>query len=117
MIAKFAKAKPSPRTRPAKGDLLESGPDLGPLDLFSATKDVNLKDGPRQVLAQRLIYNRQNDLAVIWGYLDGEKPANATVIYEDPKTGRSQSWSSPKIIWYRRNNQIITEEVTGAGGR
>lgn len=117
MMAKFAEPEKSPRTRPAAGDLSEEGPDLGPLQLFSATRDVNLKDGPWQVLAQRLIYNREKDLAVIWGFVEGERPANATVLYEDPTTGRSQSWSSPRIIWYRQNNKIVTEEVTGAGGR
>ena len=119
MMAKFGEPdkKAKPKTRPARGDVLEEGPDLGPLELFSATRDVNLKDGPRQVLAQRLIYNRLNDLAVLWGFLEGQPPANATVLHEDPMTGRSQSWSSSKIIWYRRNNKIVSENVTGAGGR
>jgi hypothetical protein len=118
----------SPATRPTSrptsrpttrsgADLLEKGPDLGPLDLFSATGNVNLKDGPRQVIAQRLIYNRLKDLAVIWGYLEGAPSAKASVLLEDPQTGRSQAWSSPKIIWQRQDNKIVTEEVTGTGSR
>ena len=117
MIAKFAEPEARTTTRPAERDVLQEGPDLGPIELFSASRDVNLKDGPRQILAQRLVYNRLNDVAVIWGFLEGEKPAKATVVYEDPTTGRSQVLSSPKLIWYRRNNKIISADVTGAGGR
>ncbi len=120
MMVKFGPGEEGGSESPpaAGADVLAAGgPDLGPIELFSASTDVNLRDGPRQVLAQRLIYNRMKDLAVIWGFLDGKPPANAMVVYEDPATGRSQSWSSPKIIWYRRNNRIITEEVVGAGGR
>lgn len=117
MRARFSPPdEPAKATRPA-ADLIEGGPTLGPLESFNATGSVNLKDGPRQALAQRLIYNRLDDLAVIWGFLEDQPPANATVLYEDPDTGRSQSWSSPKIIWHRRNNRIVTEQVTGAGGR
>jgi len=115
MLAKFAPAD-KPATQPA-GDVLEQGPDLGPVEMFSATKDVNLKDGPWQVVAQRLVYDRVRDLAVIWGFTEGAPVASATVYNEDPTTGRSQSWASPKIVWYRQNNRIVTEEVTGAGGR
>jgi len=124
MMAKFGpptdKASTQPSTRPAArtaGDLLGEGPTLGPLDLFSATGDVNLNDSPRQVLAQRLIYNRIKDLVVVWGFLEGKAPSNATIIYEDPGAGRSQAWSSPKLIWYRQDNRILAEDVSGAGGR
>jgi len=110
-----------PTSRPA-GDLLEAGPRLGPLELFSAGGDVNLKDGPRQVLGQRIVYNRDKDhpdkeLVIVWGFREDRPPANAVLVHEDPATGRSQTWSSPKIIWYRRDNRIVTEQVTGAGGR
>lgn len=124
MMAKFGppadKAATQPSTRPAArtaGDPLREGPTLGPLDLFSATGDVNLKDSPRQVLAQRLIYNRAKDLVVVWGFMEGKAPAKATIIYEDPEAGRSQAWSSPKLIWYRQDNRILAEDVSGAGGR
>ena len=116
MMAKFAEPDKTASTRPAR-DVMEEGPDIGPIELFSATGDVNLRDGPRQVLAQRLVYNGPRDLAVIWGFLEGKPPANALVVYEDPATGRSQSWSSPKVVWFRQDNRIITENVTGTGGR
>ncbi len=109
-----------PSTRPARrsgGDPLREGPTMGPLDLFSATGDVSLKDGPRHVLAQRLIYNREKDLAVVWGFLEGKPPAKGSITYEDPQTGRTQTVASPKFIWYRRDNRIFSEDVSGSGGR
>jgi len=120
LLAKFGPPKEKaagPATTRPTADLLEGGPDLGPLDLFIATKDVNLKDGPRQVLAQRLVYDRSSDRAVIWGFLEGKPPADATVYYEDPATGRSQGLNSPKFIWYRHNNKIVTGRLTGTGAR
>jgi len=103
------------------GDPLGQGPTMGPLDLFSASGDVNLKDGPRQVLAQRLIYNRESDLAVIWGYLENQAQMRplpkASIVYEQPETGRAQTWTSPKLIWYRQDNRILAEDVSGGGGR
>jgi len=115
MMVKFAPPDEA-TTRPA-GDVLAEGPDLGPVEQFTAQADINLKDGPWQVLAQQIKYYRPLDRALILGYLDGKPAANATVYHEDPKTGRSQSWASPKIVWFRKNNKIVTEQVTGAGGR
>jgi hypothetical protein len=94
---------------------------MGPLDLFSATGDVSLKDGPRHVLGQRLIYNRGNtpdkEIVVVWGFLEGKPPAKASITYEDPQTGRTQTTASPKFIWYRRDNRIFAEDVSASGGR
>ncbi len=124
MMARFGKPvntpATQPSTRPARrtgGDPLREGPTMGPLDLFSATGDVSLKDGPRHVLAQRLIYNRDKDLAVVWGYLEGQPLAKGSISYEDPQTGRTQTVASPKFIWYRRDNRIFSEDVSGSGGR
>lgn len=124
MMARFGEPEDKPAAQPSTrpsvrtaGDPLREGPTLGPLDLFSATGDVNLKDSPRQVLAQRLIYNRLTNLVVVWGFLEGKAPSKATIIYEDREAGRSQAWSSPKLIWYRKDNRILAEDVSGTGGR
>jgi lipopolysaccharide export system protein LptA len=93
------------------------GPRLGSPKKFSASRSVNIKDGPRQVLAQRLIYDYPTDTVVIWGFLSGQPVDNAHLIEEDLATGRSQTWSSPKIIWFRQNDRIITENVSAGGGR
>lgn len=94
----------------------DMGPRLGPLDLFNAAGKVNLKDGPRQLIGERLLYDREKDTATIWGNVPGQPTANASLFYEDPGTQQSQSWSSPKIIWHRKDNRIETEQVTGGGG-
>jgi lipopolysaccharide export system protein LptC len=131
MMARFGEPDKKPATQPAiqpssrparrsGGDPFREGPTLGPLDLFSATGDVSLKDlkdGQRHVLAQRLIYNREKDLAVVWGYLEGKPVAKGSITYEDPQTGRTQTVASPKFIWYRRDNRIFSEDVSGSGGR
>ncbi len=135
MLAQFGPPEDKPSTRPAEpesvlvrpvatrpakrpsGDILSEGPALGPLDVFSAAGDVNLKDGPRQVLGQRIMYSREKDLAIVYGFKEGQEPANAVFVYEDPNSGRSQTWSSPKIIWQRQDNRIVTEEIKGSGGR
>ena len=94
----------------------DMGPRLGPLDLFNAVGKVNLKDGPRQLIGERLLYIRKEDTATIWGNVPGQPTANASLFHEDPGTQQSQSWSSPKIIWHRKDNRIETEQVTGGGG-
>jgi len=111
-----------PTTRPATkpttaADNLDFGPRLGRLELFSAMGDVNMRDGWRQVLGQRIIYHRDPDVVIVWGFLPDQPAANASVFYEDPEKGQSQSWSSPKIIWYRKDDRIVTEKVTGTGVR
>ncbi len=114
LMVEFSEA---PKRKKTGAGGIAPGPRLGPLHGFSATRGVNIKDGPRQVLAQRVIYNKELDTVVICGFLKGQRVADAQLIYEDPVTGRSQSWSAPKIIWFRQNDQIITEKVRGAGGR
>jgi lipopolysaccharide export system protein LptC len=132
MLAKFGEPdkKPAtqpatqPSTRPARrsaGDLLREGPPLGPLDLFLATGDVSLraqeKSGQRHVLAQRLIYNREKDLADVYGFLEGKPVAKASISYEDPQTGRTQTVASPRFIWYISDNRIFADDVSASGGR
>jgi len=86
------------------------GPRLGPLRLFSAIGDVNLKDGDRQInqiLGQRLIYDRARQIAVVHGYLQGQSPAPAVITYENRDTGQSQTWSGEDLTVYLRDGQIV----------
>ena len=112
--------KPAATTKPATtqpADLWEAGPKLGPLELFQATRDVNLKDGPQQVLGQKLIYDRARHVAIVWGWLPGQKKANAVIYYETPQ--RSQNWASPKMTCFFNEQgeieRVVTEEVGGTG--
>jgi hypothetical protein len=112
--------KPAATTKPATtqpADLWEAGPKLGPLELFKATRDVNLKDGPQQVLGQRLIYDRARRVAIVWGWLVGQPKANAVIYFETPD--RSQNWASPKMTCFFDEQgeivRVVTEKVGGAG--
>jgi len=101
------------------GDMWESGPRLGPLELFTAYRKVNMTDGPIQIIGEQLDYDRRHGSAVVLGFLENEPRRDASLIYKNQQTGESQSWSSPKMTIDIRDGQIskvYTETVTGAGG-
>jgi hypothetical protein len=107
-------ADPSaPATPPAR-----TGPDLGAVSTISASGNVYVEDGPRRLIAQRLFYDRSLDVVTVWGFLKGQRTADAQLIYEDPASRRRpQVTRSPKILWFRKSDRILTEKVTGTGGR
>ncbi|HOF19253.1 MAG TPA: hypothetical protein PK082_10120, partial [Phycisphaerae bacterium] len=110
----------SPADAQGGGQLDVEGPRVGPLELFSATRKVHLTDGARQlrsVVAQRLTYRRQTDIVEVFGFLPGEKETNASILVEDKDAGTSQEFSGSKITWFRTNDKIVAEKITGGGGR
>jgi hypothetical protein len=119
LIAKFAPAEPDEpetATRPAA----DSGPRIGPLTYFEAIGDVNLKDGVREVrwiIAERLLYNRPTELVEIYGALPGEPKKNARLQFDNLDTRRSRTIRSPKILWFRKTDKIIADEISGAGAQ
>ncbi|MCP4376379.1 MAG: hypothetical protein GY794_09420, partial [bacterium] len=92
-----------PTTKPAKGstDPFDVGPKIGPLKFFKATGDVNLLDGNKQVVGQRLIYSRLKELFQVYGYLPNHPKANALIIDKDPQKQTEKVIKSPKILWWR----------------
>ena len=103
-----------PKTRPAAEDEDLTGPQLGSLELFTAIRHVNLKDGVRQVrqlLGQRLVYDRRNEIAIVWGYIQGQRPAAASLIYEDLDLGKTQNWSSERIRVFFKGDEIQRVET------
>ncbi len=95
-----------------------SGPAVGALNLFDATGDVNLEDGPRQIFCQRILYQRKPaDTAIIWGSLPGEPKKNAIMYYRDVQRGVLNSWKNPQLIWYRATNRVVGKGVEVRGGR
>jgi len=115
MLAVFAPAK----EQPGDDQAALGGPRLGPLQVFDANgdkNDVNLTDGPRQVLCRRIMYQRQEDIAIIWGSLPGE-PVKDAVLYHDDKRRRTlQTFKSPQLIWHRRDNRVETKGIEAHGG-
>lgn len=120
LFAEFA--KPSIREVAASaisGDMLESGPGLGPLELFTAYRKVKMVDGPVQITGEQLTYDRRNGSAVVLGFLENQRPSDASLLYEDPETGDTRVWSSPKMIIDIKDGEITkvhTGQVTGSGG-
>ncbi len=128
MIAHFAAAEPDepetttgPTTQPATEPAqVAAGPRIGPLEYFQATGDVDLKDGVREVrwiLAQVLTYDADADRVEIYGSLPNRPPSDARLQYDNLNTQRSNTVTSPKIIWYRKNDKIVTGDLRGSGGR
>ncbi len=67
-----------------------------------ATGSVHLQDKPRSVLAQRLMYNRMDNMIAVYGTdLD---PAH--LYEENEETGQYSTWEGPLIIWDRTRNEI-----------
>ncbi len=103
---------------PDKDAASGSGPAVGSLDLFDATGDVKLEDGPRQIFCQRILYQRlPADTAIIWGSLPGKPKKNAIMYYRDVQRGVLNSWENPKLIWYRKTNRVEAKDVKVRGGR
>lgn len=120
LVAQFAEAD---KTQAEKTDdkatgLLESGPRLGALTMVSATgwadRMVTLEDGQWQVVGKRLLFDRDQDIAVVWGFLEGDRPADARVL-QRVSFNRARTWTFPKVTWYRTTNRVVGEKV-GSGG-
>lgn len=116
MLARFA--APDQNAAP-RADAL-GGPQLGPLEMFDASgakNDVNLVDGPRQVLCRQIEYRGDKDIATIWGSLPGEPLRDAVLYYDNRERHTLSTWKSPKIIWHRSNNRVETKGIEIRGGR
>ncbi|MBS3735009.1 MAG: hypothetical protein KGY99_08780 [Phycisphaerae bacterium] len=93
------------------------GLQIGPLKRFSATRRVNMRYAPWQVLGERVWYDRSRDIVTAQGFRPGQPPADAQIIYEDPETGRSQTWSNPKLTLFPGKQQVLSEDASATGGR
>jgi len=117
LFAQFAPPSTPSAQETVSGDIWESGPRLGPLELFSAFRKVEMTDGPVQIRGEQLAYNRRSGSAVVLGFLGNQPVRDASLIYKSP-AGETQSWSSPKMTIDIRDGQITrvyTETVTGTG--
>ncbi len=112
MMAKFDEPdEPSPFQTEDPSTDAATGPRLGQLKIFTATGDVNLRDGDRQInqiLGQRLVFDRIRQVAIIHGYLRGRRPAAASIISENRDTGRTQTWSGDDLTCYFKDGQIVS---------
>jgi len=95
--------KKTTTTQPASGpsDPFDVGPKIGALKFFNATGDVNLTDGGKQVVGQRLIYSKAKELVQVFGSLPGKPKADAMIINKDLLRNTEKVVRSPKILWWR----------------
>ncbi|MHC4294805.1 MAG: LptA/OstA family protein, partial [Planctomycetota bacterium] len=120
LIARFAPVnKPPGRRRDKQGVTFDPGSRFGPLELFTATRDVTLDDERFGLTGQRLRYNRSHGLAILWGYLEGQQRYNAAVTERDPAVGK-RVLKAPKFHCYleqERLKKIVIAKAVGRGGR
>jgi hypothetical protein len=81
------------------------------LDRFEAAQAVLLEDGDYRVEAQRVIYDRQPDIVWIYGYLQDQRPADATFTTRQPYNVTR----SPEFTWVRGSNRVYTGAIRGTG--
>jgi hypothetical protein len=119
MKAIFEPPKKTQETKtPTSGpsDPLAVGPKIGALKLFNATGKVNLTDGGKQLVGQRLLYSRLQELVQVYGYLEGQPKADAMIIDKDPIRRTEKIIRSPKILWWRATKANGFKEKVQAEG-
>ena len=87
---------------------------MGPVELFEATDGVVVQDGDWELQGQQLFYQRSQGLAILRGYLEGQSPAQASVLE------KGRPIRSPKFHCYLDKGHItkvVAVKVVGAGGR
>ncbi len=110
MVARFGEPSEDPSAGAVAADDV-AGPRVGPLDMFTATEQVNLRINEAHIQGERLLYHRENDLAVVWGYREGRPVANAQIDYEDPQTGRRSTVRSSRFTAFIRDGEVYRVET------
>jgi lipopolysaccharide export system protein LptA len=103
-----------PTTGPS--DALDVGPKIGALKLFNAIGNVNLTDGGKQIVGQRLLYSRDTELVQVYGYLPDQPKADAMIIDKDRVRNTEKIVKSPKILWWRATKDNGYREKIEAEG-
>jgi hypothetical protein len=116
----FAKAEKTDAKPAAGAEMMDGAAAMGPLQKFEAGRDVTLTDGPVTIDAQRVAYDAVEKVVNIWGYLEGQRKADARLSRVDPATGRTQTTASPEMHWLMekpgRPEKIETGRVSSGGG-
>jgi hypothetical protein len=113
-----------PATRPAvaetSGAELFRNPPLGSPALIQATGDnVQVTDSQYTALCRLLVYQRDLDMAVMYGAKDKSPTQNAAVYYEDPSKGGMAHVEGWRVTVTRTKDGRIEAQAEGirAGGR
>ncbi|MFB3894252.1 MAG: hypothetical protein ACE15C_19780 [Phycisphaerae bacterium] len=127
MIAVFGPPRAgAARTVPVAG-AVETGPSIGELEQFTAIRDVDIIDGPTEVVGQQVLYQKYADGTPdtgrmdIWGFLKGAPRQNASLNYEDVTAKTARHMEAPEIHCILKDGRVISakaETITaGAGSR
>ncbi|MBS3820835.1 MAG: hypothetical protein KGY81_03635 [Phycisphaerae bacterium] len=116
----FAKAAETPAKPAEGGDVMQGMQAMGPLETFRATRDVTVVDGPITIDAQRVAYDARQKIVNVWGYLEGQRKADARISRVDPATGRTSTNASSELHWVMpqdgRPEKIVTGRIRAGGG-
>jgi len=89
-----------------------SGEGVGPLELFRARaakgrRYVKIHYGAYRIVCRRIVFKRSDDLAILYGHLENEPPANAEIVNEDNFTRITNS----RILWRPKANRFEAQGV------
>ena len=95
--------------------------EFGALKLFKAVGDVTFTDlektgVTRIVSGQRIIYEGQEQLITVFGFLEGAKESDATVTLEDLNAHTSRVNSSPALHYYMKTGKVNIKSLEATGG-
>ena len=116
MSAEFTKAEPA---RDAASDGPLDGGDIGELKMFDA-HSADGKDSPRikitygtyRIYCRRVIFQRSDgsegseDLAVLYGNLQDQPPADVEIINEDFQRPSFTQMHNSRILWRPKTNRF-----------
>ena len=114
MFAEFAPPEDgSATTRPS--DPL-SGEGVGPLELFRARaaeggRHIGIRYDTYRIFCRRIVYQRSKDLAILYGHLENEPPANAVIINEDFKRSRFTNIHNSRVLWRPKTDRFEAQGV------
>ncbi len=104
---------------PKKAIIDLAGPSMGPIEEFRAVTDVNITEGPMNILGQRVLYDRNKGLMEIRGYLKDQQPAKASLHFEDASDplAKPKHWENAIIKCMLKEGRITkVETADGSSG-
>jgi hypothetical protein len=131
-VASTPLATTAPATKPA--NILEKGMSIGQLSKFIVTgaevgepRTVDIRDGTMQVYGRQVNFERQvganstknqgDGLLEVWGYLNLEKHAMASVTIENPAPGKTNPPTQSEYIrCILRDGKPFSVEAKGISG-
>ena len=113
-------AKPAASAPTSRPVAMNDGVRVGPLDTLDAQGKVTFEDKARQahIAAERILYRKAKDVAMILGHLPGQPLRPAQVSYYDRDRGGIQDVIAPEVFWYPASGKVEVKnaQMHGVGG-